>query len=174
MTATVVHTVGDLAHATAGTADRVVVMTMGALHRGHATLVRAAREQAGAEGTVIVTVFVNPTQFGAGEDFERYPRTLGNDVIVASEAGADVVFALGDDFPHDVGIGHVGAGHAHHVDLAGGDGVACRRHIGNAGGVELPRRTIVQKINAVQGSVAIPLPAPPPSVEATHLCDQCN
>ena len=93
MTATVAHTVRDLALATAGPGDRVVVMTMGALHEGHATLVRAAREQAGAEGTVIVTVFVNPTQFGAGEDFERYPRTLDDDVVLAADAGADVVFA---------------------------------------------------------------------------------
>jgi pantoate--beta-alanine ligase len=93
VTATVAHTVRDLALATAGPGDRVVVMTMGALHEGHATLVRAAREQAGAEGTVIVTVFVNPTQFGAGEDFERYPRTLDDDVVLAADAGADVVFA---------------------------------------------------------------------------------
>jgi pantoate--beta-alanine ligase len=93
VTATVVHTVRDLAQATAGPGDRVVVMTMGALHEGHATLVRAARQQAGVDGTVIVTVFVNPTQFGAGEDFERYPRTLDDDVVLAVDAGADVVFA---------------------------------------------------------------------------------
>ncbi|MFF8844743.1 pantoate--beta-alanine ligase [Streptomyces sp. NPDC015127] len=70
-----------------------VVMTMGALHEGHAALVRAAREHVGDEGFVIVTVFVNPLQFGAGEDLDRYPRTLDADLAVARDAGADVVFA---------------------------------------------------------------------------------
>jgi pantoate--beta-alanine ligase len=70
-----------------------VVMTMGALHAGHAALIRRAREEAGATGTVVVTVFVNPLQFGPGEDLDRYPRTLDADLEVAVEAGADVVFA---------------------------------------------------------------------------------
>ncbi|HEX5567502.1 MAG TPA: pantoate--beta-alanine ligase, partial [Streptomyces sp.] len=70
---------------------RAVVMTMGALHEGHAALVRAARERAGDGGQVVVTVFVNPLQFGAGEDLDRYPRTLDADVVVAAEAGADAV-----------------------------------------------------------------------------------
>ncbi|MER5932656.1 pantoate--beta-alanine ligase [Streptomyces sp. NPDC002054] len=72
---------------------RAVVMTMGALHEGHATLVRAAREHAGPDGQVVVTVFVNPLQFGAGEDLDRYPRTLDADLRIAEDAGADVVFA---------------------------------------------------------------------------------
>lgn len=70
-----------------------VVMTMGALHEGHAALVRAGRKIVESSGHVIVTVFVNPRQFGAGEDFERYPRTLEDDVEIARSAGADVVFA---------------------------------------------------------------------------------
>lgn len=70
-----------------------VVMTMGALHQGHASLIRSARERVGAKGLVTVTVFVNPLQFGAGEDLDRYPRTLEADLRVAAEAGADVVFA---------------------------------------------------------------------------------
>ncbi|GAA3497468.1 pantoate--beta-alanine ligase [Streptomyces prasinosporus] len=70
-----------------------VVMTMGALHEGHATLVRAARERVGRDGFVIVTVFVNPLQFGAGEDLDRYPRTLDADLETAERAGADIVFA---------------------------------------------------------------------------------
>lgn len=70
-----------------------VVMTMGALHDGHASLVHGARGIAGPDGRVIVTVFVNPRQFGAGEDFARYPRTLDADVQVSGAAGADVVFA---------------------------------------------------------------------------------
>ncbi|MEV6397310.1 pantoate--beta-alanine ligase [Streptomyces sp. NPDC051907] len=72
-----------------------VVMTMGALHEGHAALVRTARERVGREGLVVVTVFVNPLQFGAGEDLDRYPRTLDADLKTAELAGADVVFAPG-------------------------------------------------------------------------------
>lgn len=70
-----------------------VVMTMGALHEGHAALIRQAREIVGREGFVIVSDFVNPTQFGVGEDFDRYPRTLEHDVEVSGRAGADVVYA---------------------------------------------------------------------------------
>ncbi|MEH6378668.1 pantoate--beta-alanine ligase [Streptomyces sp. KLMMK] len=72
---------------------RAVVMTMGALHEGHATLVREARRLAGPDGQVVVTVFVNPLQFGAGEDLDRYPRTLDADLALAGQAGADAVFA---------------------------------------------------------------------------------
>lgn len=72
---------------------RAVVMTMGALHEGHATLIRTAREQAGPAGQVVVTVFVNPLQFGANEDLDRYPRTLDADLEIARAAGADAVFA---------------------------------------------------------------------------------
>ncbi|MQS08285.1 pantoate--beta-alanine ligase [Streptomyces alkaliphilus] len=72
---------------------RAVVMTMGALHRGHAGLIRAARRLVGPTGRVLVTVFVNPLQFGAGEDFDRYPRTLDADTAVAARAGADLLFA---------------------------------------------------------------------------------
>ncbi|MEV0009260.1 pantoate--beta-alanine ligase [Streptomyces sp. NPDC051840] len=74
-------------------AARAVVMTMGALHEGHATLIRAARAAAGPEGQVVVTVFVNPLQFGEAADLDRYPRTLDADLAVASAAGADAVFA---------------------------------------------------------------------------------
>ena len=70
-----------------------VVMTMGALHEGHATLIRRARQHAGSDGVVLVTIFVNPTQFGAGEDFDRYPRTLDADLAVCADAGADLVLA---------------------------------------------------------------------------------
>ncbi|MGW4703982.1 pantoate--beta-alanine ligase, partial [Streptomyces sp. NPDC004285] len=90
----------DLADAVAhhGAPGRnAVVMTMGALHEGHATLIRAARERVGAKGFVVVTVFVNPLQFGAGEDLDRYPRTLDADLALASEAGADAVFAPSAD-----------------------------------------------------------------------------
>ena len=70
-----------------------VVMTMGALHAGHAELIREARLVVGPSGRVIVTDFVNPTQFGPTEDFARYPRTLDADVALSEAAGADIVFA---------------------------------------------------------------------------------
>lgn len=79
--------------ASAPAARTAVVMTMGALHDGHAALVRAARAHVGPAGFVVVTVFVNPLQFGAGEDLDRYPRTLESDLKTAEAAGADAVFA---------------------------------------------------------------------------------
>ncbi|MFC3503179.1 pantoate--beta-alanine ligase [Micromonospora krabiensis] len=83
----------ELAKARAALTGTVgVVMTMGALHEGHETLLRAAREQA---DHVLVTIFVNPLQFGPNEDFDRYPRTLADDLEVCRRAGADVVFAPG-------------------------------------------------------------------------------
>ncbi|WP_282792168.1 pantoate--beta-alanine ligase [Streptomyces sp. CC224B] len=88
----VLHTADEL-RARARTGRRAVVMTMGALHEGHATLIREARRAAGRDGEVVVTVFVNPLQFGAGEDLDRYPRTLEADVKTSEQAGADVVFA---------------------------------------------------------------------------------
>lgn len=66
------------------------VPTMGALHEGHAALVRAARA---ASGCVVVSIFVNPTQFGPKEDFAKYPRTLEADQKVCGDAGSDLIFA---------------------------------------------------------------------------------
>lgn len=85
----------------------VFVPTMGALHEGHATLMRIARERAGGEGTVVVSIFVNPLQFGAGEDLDRYPRTFDADLELAGGEGVDVVFApvvvemYPDGVPHE-------------------------------------------------------------------------
>lgn len=72
---------------------RAVVMTMGALHPGHAELMSRARELVGATGQVAVSIFVNPTQFAPGEDYQRYPRTWDADLGVCRERGVDIVFA---------------------------------------------------------------------------------
>ena len=71
-----------------------VVPTMGALHDGHLSLVERARQKA---TFVVTTIFVNPTQFGPGEDFERYPRTLEEDLQKCRQAGADLVFTPNTD-----------------------------------------------------------------------------
>lgn len=71
----------------------VLVPTMGALHAGHGALIAAARQRAGKEGTVVVSIFVNPTQFGPREDFAKYPRTMDTDLAICAEQGAGAVFA---------------------------------------------------------------------------------
>ena len=70
----------------------VLVPTMGALHRGHAALIEKARSLAGREGLVVVSIFVNPTQFGPKEDFSRYPRPFAADRMLCAAHGADVIF----------------------------------------------------------------------------------
>lgn len=69
-----------------------LVPTMGFLHEGHLGLARAVRDRA---DVVVMSIFVNPVQFGPAEDFERYPRDLERDVLLAGEAGVDVIFAPG-------------------------------------------------------------------------------
>jgi pantoate--beta-alanine ligase len=71
----------------------VLVPTMGALHAGHRALLRAARAAAGPAGSVVVSIFVNPLQFRPGEDLDRYPRTLDDDLAMCAAEGIRVVFA---------------------------------------------------------------------------------
>jgi pantoate--beta-alanine ligase len=71
----------------------VLVPTMGALHDGHQALLRRARELAGPGGTVAVSIFVNPLQFGPNEDLDKYPRTLDEDLATCAAEGVDLVFA---------------------------------------------------------------------------------
>lgn len=79
------------AHAPGG--DRAVVMTMGALHAGHASLFSEARQEVGPTGEVLVTIFVNPLQFGKATDLDRYPQSLEADLLICAEHGVDAVFA---------------------------------------------------------------------------------
>jgi pantoate--beta-alanine ligase len=93
---TLVHTRAELAAALKPLRHRAFVPTMGALHDGHAALIDAAGPGA------VVSIFVNPLQFGVGEDLDRYPRTLAADVALCADHGAAVVWAPG---VHDVYVG---------------------------------------------------------------------
>ena len=94
------HTREELAAALSALEGSVaLVMTMGALHRGHLELVRQAHELA---DHVVVTIFVNPTQFAPGEDYDAYPRTLDADMEALSTVGADVVWAPSNDDAYPV------------------------------------------------------------------------
>jgi pantoate--beta-alanine ligase len=78
-------------------AERVAfVPTMGGLHAGHLSLVRRARQAVGRRGRVVVSIYVNPTQFGPGEDFSSYPRRLKRDLSDCRQADVDVVFTPSD------------------------------------------------------------------------------
>ena len=91
---TLLRTKADLAAARPGMpAPVVLVPTMGALHAGHRALLRAARAAAGPSGSVIVSIFVNPLQFRPGEDLDRYPRTLDDDLAMCAQEGVRAVFA---------------------------------------------------------------------------------
>jgi pantoate--beta-alanine ligase len=91
---TLLHTKAELAAARpALPAPVVLVPTMGALHAGHLALLRAASAAAGPAGSVIVSIFVNPLQFRPGEDLDRYPRTLDDDLAMCAREGVRAVFA---------------------------------------------------------------------------------
>lgn len=85
-----VHSVAELRALLADERRAALVPTMGNLHRGHLQLIRRARQLG---GPVVASIFVNRLQFGAGEDFDRYPRTLAEDACALAEAGCDILFA---------------------------------------------------------------------------------
>ena len=89
----VVRSVAAMSRQAADWKTRVVLVpTMGALHEGHLSLIDRARRAAGREGTVVVSIFVNPLQFGPKEDLSRYPRPLRRDLALCRERGVDLVF----------------------------------------------------------------------------------
>jgi pantoate--beta-alanine ligase len=85
---------------------RVLVATMGALHRGHGELIRIAREAAGKDGEVVVSIFVNPLQFAPGGDYEKYPRPDEIDDEFCRAAGVDILFrpAVEEMYPADFSV----------------------------------------------------------------------
>ena len=85
-----VHTVNDLRDALESAEQIGLVPTMGALHAGHEKLIEMARREC---RTIVVSIFVNPIQFGPNEDYSRYPRTLEQDLEACARCGADLVFA---------------------------------------------------------------------------------
>jgi pantoate--beta-alanine ligase len=123
-----------------------LVPTMGYLHEGHLSLLRAARAEC---EVVVMTLFVNPTQFGPGEDLDRYPRDEERDLRLAREAGADLVYAPPAEEVYPEGF-------STKVEVAGEltgvlDGDPARRGPGHFGGVT----TVVAKLfNSVQPDVA--------------------
>lgn len=94
-------TKGVQAHVRERKTRSVLVPTMGALHRGHLELIRVAREQAGKDGEVAVSIFVNPLQFEPGSDFEKYPRPEAADEKLCQEAGVNLLFRPRDMYFDD-------------------------------------------------------------------------
>ena len=129
-----------------GGAGRVAfVPTMGALHEGHLALVKTARQHADA---VVVSIFVNPLQFGAGEDFSRYPRNTERDAALLQSVGADLLFlpSVTSLFPHGQEV-------QTRVEVSGLSDILCgASRPGHFVGVT----TIVSKLfNLVQADLAI-------------------
>lgn len=86
--------------------SRILVPTMGGLHEGHLSLVDMARHWGKGRAQVVVSIFVNPTQFGAGEDLDAYPRTLDRDRVLCEERGVDLLFvpSAGEMYAKDASL----------------------------------------------------------------------
>jgi pantoate--beta-alanine ligase len=111
-----------------------VVPTMGALHKAHRSLIARARKE---NDFLIVTIFVNPTQFGPGEDYKSYPRTFKNDQEICSKENADLIFSPDEENMYL-------EGHATTVNVAGGltDYMCAKHRPGHYSGVA----TVVAKL----------------------------
>ena len=122
-----------------------LVPTMGNLHDGHLSLVRRAREVA---GRVVTSIFVNPLQFGPGEDYAAYPRTLEDDAVKLAESGVDLLFAPGVEQMYPQGR----EGHTR-IEVPGLSDILCGASLpGHFTGVA----TVVNKLlNQVQPDVAV-------------------
>lgn len=88
----IVHTISELRSRLAGAKAIAFVPTMGHLHAGHIDLIRVARVNVGESGQVVTSIFVNRLQFGANEDFDKYPRSFKEDCEQCRQAGVDIVF----------------------------------------------------------------------------------
>lgn len=143
----VVHTIPELRAAVdrARQAGKAIgfVPTMGCLHAGHLSLIRRAREEA---AFVVVSIFVNPTQFGPNEDFSKYPRTFAEDRAGCEAAGADLIFA-----PTNADFYPVGA--STWVDVEGVSARLCGEfRPGHFRGVTT---VVAMLFNAVQADIAV-------------------
>jgi pantoate--beta-alanine ligase len=126
------------------------VPTMGSLHTGHISLIRQARLLVGPEGKVVVSIYVNPTQFGPREDFAAYPRDLRRDAKACREEGVDVVFAPDDEqmYPRD-GVSQFSTYVVEETLSRGMEGISRPTHFRGV-------TTVVAKLfNMVQPDVAI-------------------
>ena len=111
------------------------VPTMGYLHAGHLSLVREARKRVGKHGVVVVSIYVNPTQFAPTEDLSKYPRDLKRDLKMCRAEGVDVVFTPGNAEMYPVS------------DCGDMSPLSKRRHVGalqrrTRAGMELNRRQL--------------------------------
>ena len=126
------------------------VPTMGCLHAGHLSLVDSARRRVGSRGKVVVSIYVNPTQFGPAEDFSRYPRDLARDARLCRAAGVDVVFAPDDGAMYPAGASEGYSTYVTEESLSRGmEGASRPTHFRGV-------TTVVAKLlNIVQPSVAV-------------------
>ena len=118
------------------------VPTMGYLHAGHLSLLRAARKRVGKSGRVVVSIYVNPTQFAPTEDLAKYPRDLKRDLKLCRDAGVDVVFTPSD------------AGMYPHLECGDMSPLSKRRHVGAV--QDFSTRVVEEKLSRTMEGAARP------------------